>query len=308
MCPRRTAAVLPRRHRRLRAFFFGFDRLGVRVRRCFRVAVDRARTMSYPSIGRRGHTRRGVRKHSSIPPPSRSSSTSEELLTKRDAGRHLFDRFLTRKKKSRALAWSWTGRLDLVGTSPTPAFGPPLSRCPLPPAPPRRVRSFLPSFPVSPTSVSVSGARDVAPASDGPAAPGSGASTARTGDATMIRQSAGDGQTARHLTGECVFAREVWFRVLAPIGLANLAPSPGVAFLDWSLLHRMQLVTAKCKGFDSLIILGAWCLWKERNQRVFHGAGRSPIDVATMIEEEVDRWSQAGYGHLAMLWASRDFG
>jgi hypothetical protein len=104
-------------------------------------------------------------------------------------------------------------------------------------------------------------------------------------------------ETARHLAGECVFAREVWFRVLTPIGLAILVPPPGIAFLDWWLLYRVQLETAKRKGFDSLIILGAWCLWKECNQRVFHG-----------IEEEVDRWSQAGYGHLAAQWASRDIG
>lgn len=42
--------------------------------------------------------------------------------------------------------------------------------------------------------------------------------------------------------------------MLAPIGLANLAPPPGVAFLDLWLLHRMQLETVRCKGFDSLII------------------------------------------------------
>ena len=84
-------------------------------------------------------------------------------------------------------------------------------------------------------------------------------------------------ETARHLTGECVFAREVWFRVLAPIVLANLAPSPGVAFLDWWLLHRMQLETTRRKGFDSLVILGAWCLWKERNQRVSMGLAARPL-------------------------------
>ena len=79
-------------------------------------------------------------------------------------------------------------------------------------------------------------------------------------------------------------------------------------FLDRWLLHRMQLEMARRKGFDSLVILGAWCLWKERNQRVFQGAGRTPTDVATMMEEEVERWSQAGYSHLAALWASRDSG
>jgi hypothetical protein len=37
-------------------------------------------------------------------------------------------------------------------------------------------------------------------------------------------------ETARHLAGECVFAREVWFRVLGPIGLPSLTPEPGNCF------------------------------------------------------------------------------
>jgi hypothetical protein len=97
-------------------------------------------------------------------------------------------------------------------------------------------------------------------------------------------------ETSCHLAGECVFAREVWFRVLAPIALANLAQQPGIAFIDWWLLFRLQLESAKRKGFDSLIILGAWCIWKERNQRVFYGDDRTPIAIASVIEE-VDRWS-----------------
>ena len=103
-------------------------------------------------------------------------------------------------------------------------------------------------------------------------------------------------ETAQHLTGECVFAREVWYMVLAPIGLELLTPQPGTSFLDWWSSRRILLGTACRKGFDSLTILGSWCLWKERNRRVFNG-----VAVADSVVEEAVRWSQARNGHLAVL-------
>jgi hypothetical protein len=58
-------------------------------------------------------------------------------------------------------------------------------------------------------------------------------------------------ETAQHLAGGCVFAKEVWYMVLAPIGLDHLAPQPQTSFLDWWLQSRLQLRSARCKGFDS---------------------------------------------------------
>jgi hypothetical protein len=94
--------------------------------------------------------------------------------------------------------------------------------------------------------------------------------------------------------------------VLAPIGLELLTPQPGTSFLDWWLSRRILLGTSRRKGFDSLTILGSWCLWKKRNRRVFDGVGQSVVAVANSIVEEVVRWSQAGNSHLAALWAAID--
>jgi hypothetical protein len=105
-----------------------------------------------------------------------------------------------------------------------------------------------------------------------------------------------------------VYAREVWFRVLVPIGLAGLVPPPALDYLDWWLQTRSPLTPALRKGFDSLIILVAWCLWKERNQRVFHGVSRTAVQLAVMVAKEADQWSQAGFCHLAALWASSGAG
>ncbi|XP_066361038.1 uncharacterized protein [Miscanthus floridulus] len=109
-------------------------------------------------------------------------------------------------------------------------------------------------------------------------------------------------ESADHLTEISVFAREAWFRVLAPLGLAQLALQQGTSITGWWLSSRARLRAQLRKGFDSLLILGAWCLWKERNRRVFDGISQTPVVVASMIEEEADKWSQAGYPSLAELW------
>lgn len=66
-----------------------------------------------------------------------------------------------------------------------------------------------------------------------------------------------ESETARHLAGECVYAREVWYRVLAFLGLASLAPQPSLGFLDWWLQSRQSLTSMWRTGIDSLVILAA---------------------------------------------------
>jgi hypothetical protein len=54
------------------------------------------------------------------------------------------------------------------------------------------------------------------------------------------------------------------------------------------------------KGFDYLVILGSWLLWKERNRRGFNGITCTPVQLVVLLQEEVERWSMAGY---SALWA-----
>jgi len=110
-------------------------------------------------------------------------------------------------------------------------------------------------------------------------------------------------ETAHHLVAGRVFAREVWYRVLATLELAHLSPPPGTSVVDWWLQSRLRLGQQRRRGYDSLLILGAWCLWKECNRRVFDNVRQTAVAVTDAIHEEVDR-CQAGYSHLAALWAS----
>jgi hypothetical protein len=52
------------------------------------------------------------------------------------------------------------------------------------------------------------------------------------------------------------------------------------------------------KGFDTLIVLMAWCIWKGRNNRVFNSAMRHATQLAIWIMEEARSWVVAGFTHL----------
>jgi hypothetical protein len=86
-----------------------------------------------------------------------------------------------------------------------------------------------------------------------------------------------ESETTLHLAGECVFSREVWFSILSLLGIASLSPQPGLGHLDWWLQSRLALPSMLRRGFDTLVILVAWNLWKERNRRVFQGTSHTPV-------------------------------
>jgi len=56
------------------------------------------------------------------------------------------------------------------------------------------------------------------------------------------------------------------------------------------------------KGFDSLVVLVAWSIWKERNQRVFQKVQLPPTELADLILDEAKLWYYAGLTHLLQLF------
>jgi hypothetical protein len=55
------------------------------------------------------------------------------------------------------------------------------------------------------------------------------------------------------------------------------------------------------KALNSLIILGAWTLWRHRNDCVFNGASSSFAVVLTMVGDEARAWCLAGAKGLPLL-------
>jgi hypothetical protein len=73
----------------------------------------------------------------------------------------------------------------------------------------------------------------------------------------------------------CVFARYIWAQILNKVGLLPLAPEiTDVLFQDWWRKAEQKVPNSQRKGFNSLVILVSWRLWKQRNACVFDGVPR----------------------------------
>jgi hypothetical protein len=55
------------------------------------------------------------------------------------------------------------------------------------------------------------------------------------------------------------------------------------------------------RGFDSLVALTCWSLWKERNARTFRGEASSAADLVTGISQEAKLWVWSGFACLSFL-------
>jgi len=112
-------------------------------------------------------------------------------------------------------------------------------------------------------------------------------------------------ENIQHLLIGCVFARQFWFELLQIVGLAALAPQPEVpSFDDWWDKAASTVDGDTRKGLNSLIILGAWTIWKLRNDCVFNGAAPSIPVALARAREEAHLWSLAGAKGLPLDTAS----
>jgi hypothetical protein len=98
-------------------------------------------------------------------------------------------------------------------------------------------------------------------------------------------------ETVQHLLTTCVFARPFWHDILSPYNMGHLIPSPAeVSFAEWWRGAINQIDKDKKKGFNSAIILGAWCLWLQRNRVVFHEESPSIVKVLRSFLDELACW------------------
>jgi hypothetical protein len=76
----------------------------------------------------------------------------------------------------------------------------------------------------------------------------------------------------------CVFARQFWHNILAPIRLSTVVPKRrDICFAEWWRKALAKIPKSKIKGFNSVVILGAWSLWKHRHMCIFDGAWRPAL-------------------------------
>jgi hypothetical protein len=105
-------------------------------------------------------------------------------------------------------------------------------------------------------------------------------------------------ETIHHLLLGCVYSREVWARILRSIGLLNPCPAQDDALASWWLHGRKSLPKERRKGFNSLVVLVRWNIWRERNSRVFTDAMKQAAELASWIRVEGNQWINAGCSRL----------
>jgi len=66
----------------------------------------------------------------------------------------------------------------------------------------------------------------------------------------------------------------------------------------WWAAARKRIPRDTRKGFDSLVVLVSWLLWKERNNRTFDRRARTAQEMQVAVVDEIVMWIQAGYKGL----------
>jgi hypothetical protein len=68
-------------------------------------------------------------------------------------------------------------------------------------------------------------------------------------------------ETINHLPVGCSFVRQLWFKLFRTFGMQNLHPGPDdILFYQWLSFSSGRLNGLSKKGFDSMVVLGAWIL------------------------------------------------
>jgi hypothetical protein len=110
-------------------------------------------------------------------------------------------------------------------------------------------------------------------------------------------------ETVHHLLISCVFSREVWFRIFSLVNLRQLSPTTAdLVFQDWWANLEAKVPYALRKGINSLVMLVAWWLWKQRNNCVFEGDPPSGNQIIQNIKDDAQRWCLAGAKDLGTIW------
>jgi hypothetical protein len=102
------------------------------------------------------------------------------------------------------------------------------------------------------------------------------------------------------------FSREVWFQILSGVGLQQCTPDPGEDNLqEWWRVAELRVSKQVWPGYNSLVVIILWCLWKQCNACVFDEVSPAVSRTTLDINSEVSLWCMAGAKGLSSLGVGR---
>jgi hypothetical protein len=113
-------------------------------------------------------------------------------------------------------------------------------------------------------------------------------------------------ETAQHILVGCAFAWEFWFHLFAVFNLQQLVPQRNERdSASWWRRASKRVAKEHHKGVNTLIILGAWTIWKHQNVSVFDKASQNVQTALSNLKLKVQLWSFAGVRGLSELGLGR---
>ncbi|WVZ99622.1 hypothetical protein U9M48_044891, partial [Paspalum notatum var. saurae] len=100
-------------------------------------------------------------------------------------------------------------------------------------------------------------------------------------------------ESMEHLLTRCSYVREIWFCVFSLLGWLQRLPPHDLPFIDWWTRERKFFSKLQRRGFDALILLMIWLVWKERNGRIFRRMATSPAALVVKMVQEAKLWALA---------------
>uniref|UniRef100_A0A0D3GSL4 Ribosome-recycling factor, chloroplastic n=1 Tax=Oryza barthii TaxID=65489 RepID=A0A0D3GSL4_9ORYZ len=97
-------------------------------------------------------------------------------------------------------------------------------------------------------------------------------------------------------------SRQLWWWVLRAIGHPECLPVNEPSFYQWLCSSRIRIREHLRRGFDTVVTLVAWTIWKERNGRIFNQQQRTWVDIVKGMAAEATLWRQANQTIPALIF------
>jgi hypothetical protein len=92
--------------------------------------------------------------------------------------------------------------------------------------------------------------------------------------------------------------------LLRQVGFQHLCPNDSSSLVHWWQHTLSQVPDSFRRGFDSLLLLVSWEVWKKRNRRIFDSTSSTPSQLLQLIHDVGNSWIAAGFRSLAPLFVT----